>query len=155
ERLALQNGLTIDRANRDGAIGTRLDARRRLGARETGRAEIALAHDAAGGVVLGRLVRAGERAVLAADAGIRQIPHDAGARILFVRFGGTAYHARGLEAVVARRRDGLLNRRERAASVQQTDGAPELSLVEPVHGVAAGDAGFASRASIEIDLERI
>src|SRR5262249_18327544 len=78
-----------------------------------------------------------------------------GPRIFFVGLGGTAVHAGRLETVVARGGDGLLHRRLRGAAVEQTHGSPELAVVEAIQVVAAGHAGFAAGAGVEIDLEGV
>jgi hypothetical protein len=60
-------------------------------------------HDPALRVVLRDVVRAGERAVLAADALIVEVLDDAGDRLLLVGADRAADQARRVEAVVARR----------------------------------------------------
>ena len=68
-------------------------------------AHVALADHAALGVVLRHAVRAVPRAVLAADAGVGAVQHDAGGRVLRVGVDRTAAQARRLDAVVAAHRE--------------------------------------------------
>ena len=68
----------VDDADRDRLVRTRLHAGGRLARRQPIAAHVALAHDAALLAELRHLVRAGEHAVLAADALVVQVPDDAG-----------------------------------------------------------------------------
>ena len=68
----------VDDLDRDRALRAGADARRRLAELEPAVAHVALADDAALGVVLRHAVRAVPRAVLAADAGVGAVAHDAG-----------------------------------------------------------------------------
>ena len=145
----------IDDRDADGLVGTGLDAGGRLAVLQAVAAHVALAHDAALLVVLGRVVGAHQDAVLAADALVIEVLDDAGDRILLVGLDRAAGQAGGLQAVVARGGDGLLRGGLRGSAVQQADGAPDLAVVQAVQVVAAGDAGLAAGAQIQVDLERV
>src|SRR5262249_45627332 len=68
----------------------------------------------------------------------------------------TPLHARGVDAMMARGRDGLLPGCTRASALQKAHDAPCFRLVgiEAVHAVARGHARLAAGARIEVDLER-
>src|SRR5205085_2861104 len=106
-------------------------------------------------VELRNLVRAREEAVLAADALIIEVPNDPGDRILLVRLHRATVHARGIHAVVAGRRHGLLHRRAGSAAVNHADRAPRLAGIEAVQAVTCCDAGFTGGAAVEIDAEGV
>ena len=116
-------------------------------------AHVALAHDAALVLYLRHVVRAGERAVLAADALVVEVADDAGDRILLVGLDRAAVQAGRVDAVVAGGGHRLLHGRVARAAVQQADAAPGLVVVEAVQAVAGGDARLAAGAGVEVDLE--
>src|SRR6185436_1781934 len=141
--------------DRDRRVGTRLHAGGRLTRREPVGAHVALAHDAALAVELRHLVRAGEDAVLAADALVIEVADDAGRGILFVSLHRAAVHARRVQAVMASGRDRLLHGRLGRTAVQEADAAPGFVVVEAVQAVAGGDAGLAPGAGVEVDPEAV
>src|SRR6185295_18231666 len=149
----LQRARLVDDLDRDRLVRARLHAGGRLAGRQAIAAHVALAHDAALAVELRHLVRAGEHAVLAADALVVQVAHDAGRGILLVRAHRAAVHARRVQAVVAGGRHGLLHGRVAGPAVKQTHAAPGLVVVEAVQAVARGDARLAPGARIQVDAE--
>src|SRR6185312_11591880 len=80
--------------------GARGHTRRRLAHSKPAVAHVALADDAAFGVVLRHAVGAIPRAVLTADAGIGAVEHDSRCRVFFVGVDGTTLQTRRLEAVM-------------------------------------------------------
>ena len=107
------------------------------------------------GMILRHVVRAGQRAVLAAEALVVEMLDDAGDGILFVGIHRAGDHARRLEAVVARGRDVLHHRRRARAADEQPDVAPRFVFVEPVERVTGDDARLAAGAAVEVDFEGI
>ena len=151
----LDNLLDIDDADRDRLVRTSLDAGRSLTHSQPVRAHVALPDDAFCTVIFRHVVRAGQRAILTAEALIVQVPHDAGHRILFIRVDRAGTHAARFEAVMAGRRDVLHHRFRRRAANKKSNIAPGLLLIEPVQSVAGGHTGFASRTPIEVHVERV
>ena len=151
----LDHLLDVDHANRDGAVRTRLHAGRGFPVGEPVAAHVALADDPLGTAVLRRLVRTGERAVLAAEALVVEVLDDAGDRILLVGLHRTCVHAGGIQAVMAGRRDVLDDRQAPAPAVQQPDVAPRFLLFEAVQGMAGRHARLAARAGVEIHVEGV
>ena len=91
-----------------------LDARRGLAGREPVAAHVALADDALARVKLGDVVRAGERAVLAAEALVVEVLDDPGDRVLLVGVDRAGVQAGRVEAVMARRGHVLQHRQASA-----------------------------------------
>ena len=151
----LERARLVDDLDRDRRVGARLHAGGRLARRQPVGAHVALAHDAALAVELRHLVRAGEHAVLAADALVVEVADDAGRGILLVGLHRAAVHAGRVEAVMAGGRDRLLHGRLARTAVQEADAAPGLVVVEAVQAVAGGDAGLAPRAGVEVDAEAV
>ena len=151
----LHDLLDVDHPDRDGAVRTRLDARRGFAGLEPVAAHVALAHDPFGAAVLRRLVGTGQRAVLAPEALIVEVLDDSGDRVLLVGVHRTRVHAGGVEAVVTGGRDVLHDRQMLAPAVQQPDVAPRLVLLQPVQRVASRDARLATGAGVEVDVERV
>src|SRR5262249_3183735 len=118
-------------------------------------AHVALADDATLGVVLGHAVRAVPGAVLAADAGIGAVQHDAGRGVLGVRINRTTLQARRLQAVMtADRHIRTLGSRIPAAF--------DFGHVAPVDRgrvsvllVAGHDTAFAADAFAHVDVKAI
>ena len=102
---------------------------------------------------LGHVVRAGERAVLAADALVVEVLDDPGDRVLLVGVDRAAVEAGRVEAVVAGRGHVLEHRQRRRPADEQADVAPGLAVVQPVQRVAGRHARLAARAAVEVDLE--
>ncbi len=92
-------------------------------------------------------------AILAADALIIEVPHNAGKEILLVGPHRTAVEAGWVNAVVTRRRDRLLKWPPPVLTDERADVAPRFAVVEAIEGVAGGHAGLATAALVEIDLE--
>ena len=92
--------LDFDRAFRTGGHTCRC-----LPLRQPAVAHVALPDHSALGVVLRHAVGAVPRAVLAADAGVRTVPHNSGYRILRIRIDRTPCEAGRFEAVIASHRD--------------------------------------------------
>ena len=90
-------------------------------------AHVALADDALGRVVLGHVVGAHQRAVLAADALIVEVPHDAGDRVFVVGQRRAAVQARRLQAVMAGGRDVLQDVQPAAVAAHQAHRRRETS----------------------------
>ena len=151
----VDSGRLIDDADRDGLVGTGLHAGRRFAFDQAIGAHVAFAHDALFGAVLRRFIGAGENAVLAADALVVEVVHNAGERVFFIRAHGTPMHAGRLQTVMACGGHGFLHRRLRAAAVQQADNAPGFARFEPVQAVARRDARLATSAAIEIDFKAV
>ena len=76
--------------------------------------------------VFGRVVRAHEGAVLAADTLVIEVADDAGDRVLLVRLHRAAAETGRIHAVVTGGGDGLLGGMESRAAVQKADRAPHL-----------------------------
>ena len=95
----------LDDLDLDRAFRARADAGRRLAELEASMAHVALADDAALGVVLRHAVRAVPRAVLAADARVGAVAHDAGGRILGVGVDRAAAETGRVDAVIAAHRE--------------------------------------------------
>ena len=151
----LDHLLHLHHADRDGAVRTRLHARRGLPVGEPVAAHVALADYPLGAAVLRRLVGTGERAVLAAEALVVEVLDDAGDRVLLVGLHRTRVHAGGIQAVVAGRRDVLDDGQAPAPAVEQPDVAPRFLLLEAVQGMAGRDARLAARAGIQIHVEGV
>ncbi len=132
-----------------------MNARGRFAVLESIAAHVAFAYDAPGLVVLGRVVRAHQGAVLAAEALIIQMLHDARDGIFLVGLRRTAVHARWVDAVVTRGSHRLQRGGRRRSAVEQPDRAPDLIFIEPIEAVAGGNASLAPGAGIEVDLKRI
>ena len=106
------------------------------------------------GVVLRHVVRAGQRAVLAAEALIVEVLDDAGDRILLVGVHRAAVHARRIEAVMAGRRDGLLHRRLRACRRASRPTARQVSSSSrPFRVWHAVTHALQPVQRVEVDLE--
>jgi hypothetical protein len=121
-----------DDADRDGPVGTRLHAGRRFTDSEARRAHVAFPHDAAFRGILRHIIRTFEHTILAADALVIEVSHDAGVRLLFIRAHRTAFEARGLEAVMACGGDGLLIWRGARAAMDRAGGPPDFIVIESV-----------------------
>jgi hypothetical protein len=132
-----------------------LRAGRRFADGEPLTAHIAFADDAFGAVVLGHVVRASQRAIAAAEALIVEMADDAGERIFLVSIDRARLHASRLQAVMAGRGDVLDHRQIAGAAVQEANVAKGFVVVEAVLVVTRGDAGFATRAEIKIDLKGV
>src|SRR5204863_562152 len=81
--------------------------------------------------------------------------HDAGDRILLVGTPGAAVEAAGIDAMVTRRRDRLLERPAPIVAHQRAGFAPGLAVVQPIERMTRSDAGLATAALVEIDLEGV
>ena len=155
-RRGLDDLRSIDDADADRLVRAGLDAGRRLARREPVAAHVALADDALARVKLRHVVRAGERAVLAAEALVVEVLDDPGDRVLLVGVDRAGVQAGRVEAVVAGRRDVLDDTAACAvAADEQADVAPDLVLVQPVQRVAGRHARLAARAAVEVDLEGV
>ncbi len=117
-------------------------------------AHVALANDALTRVELGRIVRAGQRAILAAEALVVEVPDNSRERVLFVGVDRAGVEAGRIEAMMARGCHMLEDRQLRPAADNEADVAPGLALVQPVEIVAGRHAGLAAGTPVEIDLER-
>src|SRR2546425_5017513 len=137
----------------DRLIRTRLHARRCFTGVQTIAAHVALAHDAARRRIFRHFIWARENAVLAADALIVQVTNNPGARVLFIREHGAAREAAGVDAMMARSRDNLLEWIAPIVADQQASLSPGFALVQAVKGMARRDARFATAAFVEVDLE--
>src|SRR5690349_19988954 len=121
----------LDRLRRAG-----LHAGGRFAAAETLVAHVALPYDTEAVAVLRHVVGALQHTVLAADALVIEVAHDASDRILLIHEHRTAVEAARISAVVAGRGDGLLVRSEAIASADITDIAPGCIFLESVEGMA-------------------
>ncbi len=100
----------VHHANADRLVRTRLDAGRGLAGSDPVRTHVALADDPLAGVEPGGVVRTGQRAVLAADALVVEVPDDPRDRVLLVGIHRAGRQAGRVEAVVTRRRHVLEHR---------------------------------------------
>ena len=151
----LDDLLDVHHADRDGAVRARLHARGGFAFHEPVAAHVALADDALGAAVLGRLVGTGQRAVLAPEALVIEVLDDARDRVLLVGLHRAGVHAGRVEAVVAGGRHVLDDRQAPAAAVQQADVAPRLFVLEAVEPVTGCDARLAPRAGVQIHVEGV
>ena len=127
-------------------------------------AHVALAHDAARRGILRHVVGAFQDAVAATDALVIEVADDAGDGVFVVGQHRTAFETAGLDAVVAGRGDGLLERDDAVAAglaghsgfaEERADFAPRFAFVEAVEGVAGGDASLAAGAFVQVHLEGV
>ena len=151
----LDDLLDVDHANRDGAVRTRLDAGRGFALRQPIAAHVALADDPFGVAVLRRVVRTGQRAVLAPEALVVEMLDDARHRILLIGVDGARVHAGRVEAVVTRGRDMLHHGQALASAVQQPHVAPRFLLLEAVQRMARRDARLAAGAGVQVHVEGV
>ena len=151
----LDHLLHVHHADRDGAVRTRLHAGRGFSLDQPVAAHVALADDALGTAVLGRLVGAGQRAVLATEALIVEVLDDARDGVLLVGLHRTRVHAGRVQAVVTCRGDMLDDRQAPASTVQEAHVAPRLLLLETVQRVTRGDARLAAGAGVEVHVEGV
>src|SRR5262245_53567485 len=106
-------------------------------------AHVALANDPAPRRIFRNIVGAFKDAILADDALVIQMAHDAGIGVLFISENGTAVETGWVEAMVASGCDDLLIRFCLGSSMQQTDAAPGLVLVKAIERMTGADTGFA------------
>ena len=99
---------------------------------ESALAHIALPHDALFCGILRHVVGAFQHAVLAADALVIEMSHDARLGVLFVGEHRAAIRTRGIYAMMTRGGDRLLVRLFIAAAVQKADRAPQLLVLQSV-----------------------
>ena len=105
--------------------------------------------------ILRDVVGTGQRAVLAAEALVVEVPDDPGDRVLLVGVHRAGRQAGRVEAVVAGGRHVLEHRQAGTPPDEQADVAPGFALVEPVERMAGRHARLAARAAVEIDLEGV
>src|SRR6185436_11929061 len=118
-------------------------------------AHVTFAHDAPRLGILRHIVRAHHHAVLAANALVIEMAHDARDRILVVGEHRAAIKARRVNTMMTRRRDDLLKRCAPIGRGQPADAAPGFLLIEPVERMACGYASLAAAALVEVHLERV
>lgn len=150
DRLRDRHGSNCDRF-----VGARLNARGCFTVFEAIGAHVAFTNDAELGVELRDFVRAGEDAVLAANTLVIEVFDDPGLGVFFVRAYRAPFHAAGIDTVVTGRRDGLLNRLLGCSTVEKSNRAPRLVLVQTVETVACRDACLAARAPVDVDFKRV
>src|SRR5204862_1940859 len=124
--------LAIDQRDANGFLWTRLGARRSFAHSEAIGAQIAFPDDAAARRIFGDVVRTFHDAILAADALVIEMSHDAGERILVVRQHRTTVQAARISAMMACRGHGLLKRLPPVAAEQESDVAPRFAVVQSV-----------------------
>ena len=151
----LDNLLSINDIDRDGFVWTGLNTCRCFAVRQSIAAHIAFANDALVCVVLGNIIRTGQRAVLTTEALVIQMPDNAGDRVLLVRIHGTSGHAGWFETMMAGRSDVLHGRIGRSAAEQQSNVAPGFVLIKSVQRMTCGDACLAPTTTIQIHIERV
>ena len=144
----------IDDANRDRLVRTGLHARRRLAHRQPRRAHVALADDALAGVILRHVVRAGQRAVLAAEALIVEMLDDAGDGSFSYALTGQAIMQAGSRQWWHAAVTCCITGAEREPPIKQADVAPRFVFVEAVERVAGDDARLAAASSGRDRLRR-
>ncbi len=145
--------VAVDDGDRDRLMGTRLDARGGFAHSQSRRTHIALPHDPFAGMVLGHVVRAGHRAVLAPEALVVEMLDDAGRCVLLVGIDGTSDHASRFETMMTRGSDVLHDGKAARTADEQPDVAPRFLLVQAIERVTCDDACLAPRAAIEINLK--
>ncbi len=118
-------------------------------------AHVAFADDAESRAVFRHVVGALQHAILAADALVIEMTHDAGDRILFVSEHRTAVEAAGIGAMVAGGGDGLLIGCGGGTAVHEADIAPGFVVLKTVEGVAGDHAGLAAAAGVQVDLKGV
>ncbi len=118
-------------------------------------AHVAFAHDAALGIELRDRVGAVPDAVLAADAGIGGMQHDAGDWIFFVSIDRAALEAVGGEAVVAAHREIVASGVRPGAAFDLADAPPANVGGISVLLVARDLAGAAADALRHIEVKAI
>jgi hypothetical protein len=118
-------------------------------------AHVALTHDTAPRGIFRNVVRTLEDTVLAADALIIEMTHDAGVFIFFISEHRAAIETGRVYAVMAGSGDNLLVRLRFCSPVQQSDVTPGFLLVEAIERMAGADASLAASAGVEVDGEGV
>jgi hypothetical protein len=118
-------------------------------------AHIALADHATLGIVLGDAVGTVPGAVLATDAGVGAVDHDAGVGILCICFDGATDQAGGLQAMVATHRQ-VIALRIRIVSAFDFADSPPVDVGWVAVLLVAGDhAALASDALRHVEVEAV
>src|SRR5688500_44265 len=118
-------------------------------------AHVALADDAALGVVLRHAVRTVPGAVLAPDAGIGAVADDPGHRILLIGVDRTATEAGRLEAVIAAHRKVGAGGVGKEPALDVADPPPVDRRRIPVLLVAGDDAALAADALLHVEVKAV
>ncbi len=147
--------LLIHEGYADGLAGACLHASRRFTLLEAAAAHVTFADDAPFRGILRHFIRAFHYAVLAPDALVIEVAHNARDGIFIVSKHGTAAEATRIHTMMTGGGDGRLKRCAPIIAVKQADIAPGFVVIEAVERVAGGDAGFAAGAFVQIDFKAI
>jgi len=118
-------------------------------------AHVAFPDHSALGVVLRDAVRAVPRAVLAPDAGIGAMPHDAGNGILRIGVNGTSMQTRRFEAVIASHREKRTRRHREPAAFDLLNPPPVDRGRVAVLLVTGDDTALAPDALAHVDVKAV
>ena len=144
-----------DIRNADGLIGTGLNAGRCFAHGESLMTHIAFSHNASNFEVLRHFIRAGHCTILATEALVVQMAHNARSWILLIRLCWATNQARRLQAMVACCRDMLQYRKSLVCSEQHSHLPPRFCRLQSVKVVAGTDTSLASRTKVEVNFESI
>ena len=129
----------IDHRDTNGAVGASLCAGGRFIDSQPVRAHVAFTNDASFVGILGNVIGAFEDAILAPDALVIEMTHDAGAGVFFISQDRAPIEACRINAMMARGGNGLLKPTFVHDAVEQPHLAPGLVLIQSIETVAGSD----------------